>query len=525
VITVSRNIRADARSRLLALGLRAQRAPLPIPRRLRSIAAAHLERSIAAASACAPAVDDWSTPLRARPGAGGDAPRAVPLPDHARTNGDWPLAPTLHCVVATSVLDAGGVENVVGELARHLPLSGIAVTVLHVREYDDEPGLPGRLARQLRDEGIEVLEQSRDAAIEWLARHHVDVISAHGRTFWLLECATALDIPFVETLHGGELLMDEWAVELDRSRDIRMLVAVSDAVRQHYLTRNPEFDPRCIVTVPNAAPAVHAYAVDRAQARRWLGLRDEFLFVSLARYSLQKNLYGLVEAFSEVAHARPDAHLLVAGRVDDAPYAEQTVALRERLSTADNVHLRDHSPHTVALLAAADGFVLDSFYEGWSLASMEALSAGLPVVMSDVSGAREQLGDDGERGIIVPNPLGRNAEVTWDAARQARFQTQANRAELVAALVAILDDRAIWSERRAALAAESMERFRADRWIARHAELLRQAAGPPDSEHPGVRAEIVTDQEDRPVDGQRPVASPTAPCESDAVGPATRIWA
>ena len=34
---------------------------------------------------------------------------------------------------------------------------------------------------------------------------------------------------------------------------------------------------------------------------------------------------------------------------------------------------------------------------------MEALCAGLPVVMSDVGGAREQVGLDGERGYIVPN--------------------------------------------------------------------------------------------------------------------------
>ena len=50
-----------------------------------------------------------------------------------------------------------------------------------------------------------------------------------------------------------------------------------------------------------------------------------------------------------------------------------------------------HPPH---LLAAADGFVLDSFFEGWSLASMEALFAGVPMVLSEVGGAREQIGDD-----------------------------------------------------------------------------------------------------------------------------------
>ena len=58
------------------------------------------------------------------------------------------------------------------------------------------------------------------------------------------------------------------------------------------------------------------------------------------------------------------------------------------------------------LLAGADAFALEFFFEGWSLASVEALFAGLPVVLIKVGWAREQVGDDQRRGLVVSNPLG-----------------------------------------------------------------------------------------------------------------------
>ena len=78
-------------------------------------------------------------------------------------------------------------------------------------------------------------------------------------------------------------------------------------------------------------------------------------------------------------------------------------------------------PDVSTVLAAADAFVLNSFFEGWSLASMEAIFTGLPVVLSEVGGAREQVGENGERGIVVENPLGDPGVTDWRSVTRARF--------------------------------------------------------------------------------------------------------
>ena len=145
------------------------------------------------------------------------------------------------------------------------------------------------------------------------------------------------------------------------------------------------------------------------------------------------------------------------------------------MACRDRIHLRDHYSNPAELLALADGFALDFFFEGWSLASMEALYAGVPVVLSEVGGAREQVGADEVRGYVVPNPLGDPVRAGWDTMRAARFAKQANREALVAAMSSLVSNRADRLAARPHLIADSRKRFDPDVCAGRHAGVLMAA--------------------------------------------------
>ena len=385
----------------------------------------------------------------------------------------------LRCLIVTRVLDAGGLDEFVSFLARHLPLFGFDATVMCAAPSSSERSRIGFLASELRKERIRVLEAAPNDGCHWLANNRPDVISAHDPPDWILEASSVLQIPVVETMHEVPTpIGTDWKKEPIRSRYINSIVAVSELVRRQYLRGNPQFDDGRIITIPNAYNENHRPIVDRSKARLWLGLKDEFLFVSLARYVLQKNGYGLVSAFADIARRNPDAHLVMAGRPDDRIYTEQIRRLRNALPQRKQIHLRQNLTNPSALLAAADCFVLNSFFEGWPLASMEALSAGLPVIMSDVGGAREQVGDDGSRGYIVPNPIGDPESVSWKAAGRLRLKTQDNKNALVSAMVSVIRDREHWARVRPSLAVASRQRFSATACAEQHAKVLRAAARP-----------------------------------------------
>jgi glycosyltransferase involved in cell wall biosynthesis len=129
------------------------------------------------------------------------------------------------------------------------------------------------------------------------------------------------------------------------------------------------------------------------------------------------------------------------------------------------------------VLAAADGFVLDSFFEGWSMASMEAIFTGLPAILSEVGGAREQVGENGHRGFIVENPLGDPEAMDWRRIRRVLFRSQVNRSVLVEAMCAVIAERDRWRNVRDELRAEAIGRFSVDLCVQRHAEVLTRASG------------------------------------------------
>jgi glycosyltransferase involved in cell wall biosynthesis len=502
--------RADKRSAVLQAARRmAARAmdairrmarPLPAPLRTRLRDAAEWSDRLRPA----PPIEDWSRPLlgantgsKASQNVLTAATGRVPGPgvvEPARSHTPQALSdhsrPALRCLVVTALLDVGGMDEMVAFLARRLPTRGLQTAVLHATSDPSPTGEPsGRLGRMLQASGIDVREAGESGASSWIERWRPDVISAHGAPGWVLAIAQRLGVPYVENLHGMHMhFWADWQAERERGAKFSAIVSVSDLVRQQYLAGNPTFPAARIVTIPNGVDDERRLTGDRAAVRARLGLAGEYVFVSLARHCQQKNSYGLITAFAEVARHRPEAHLVIAGRPDQLRYYRHLVRLRDDLPCRDRIHLRDHASAPAQLLAAADGFVLDSFFEGWSLASMEALFAGLPVLLSEVGGAREQIGDDPERGYLVPNPLGDPLAVDWASVGAARYRPQVNRAELNRAMERLITDREFYLHNRERLAAESAARFSAEVCLTRHAAVLTAVAAGADLPPSGIHA-------------------------------------
>ncbi|MEU9303107.1 glycosyltransferase family 4 protein [Streptomyces sp. NPDC048269] len=138
---------------------------------------------------------------------------------------------------------------------------------------------------------------------------------------------------------------------------------------------------------------------DKARARAGLPLPAAFrgdgpLAVCVGRLCHQKGQDVLLRAWPELLGTVPGARLALVG---DGPDTE-----RLRRTAPPGVHFAGAAADIRPWLRAADLVVLPSRWEGMALAPLEAMACGRPVLVSDVSGARESLPPGQGRLCLVP---------------------------------------------------------------------------------------------------------------------------
>jgi glycosyltransferase involved in cell wall biosynthesis len=131
----------------------------------------------------------------------------------------------------------------------------------------------------------------------------------------------------------------------------------------------------------------------RRERRAALNLPDGPLVVFAGRLAPEKRINVLINCWPAIRQSFPDAHVLVLGTGPE----EATLKAQSGAGVIFGGAVDDVVPY----LQAADVWTLPSAAEGFSVAMLEALACGLPIVLTDVGGARDAV-VDGEHGLLVP---------------------------------------------------------------------------------------------------------------------------
>jgi glycosyltransferase involved in cell wall biosynthesis len=137
-----------------------------------------------------------------------------------------------------------------------------------------------------------------------------------------------------------------------------------------------------IAIIPNGVHAVERGSPELSFSS-WPELRGRRVVLYLSRIHYKKGVDLLVKAWAEVVGEFDDAHLVIAG-----PDFEETRAVIQRLVTEKALNGRVTFTGAVfgelkeSLLSAASVFILPSYSEGFSMAVLEALAAGIPVIVT-----------------------------------------------------------------------------------------------------------------------------------------------
>jgi len=130
----------------------------------------------------------------------------------------------------------------------------------------------------------------------------------------------------------------------------------------------------------------------------WFQTHEIPVIVTAARLAKQKQLDGLLHAFSQVVKVTP-ARLLILG---DGPLRAELESLCQTLGVADSVWMPGYDTNPYRYMAKADVFVLASAWEGCPIALQEAMACGAAVVVTDAPGGMKDIIEYGKHGLLVP---------------------------------------------------------------------------------------------------------------------------
>jgi glycosyltransferase involved in cell wall biosynthesis len=186
-----------------------------------------------------------------------------------------------------------------------------------------------------------------------------------------------------------------------RALAARVIVVASSAVEES--SRNFHLPKHALVAIPNAIDLRRTRlpdGFDRAAKRQQLGLGARGpLICTVARLHPDKGHRFLFQAAERLTEQYPEAVFALVGRGDEE---QELRAQASASAAAERIQFLGERSDVPEILASSDLFVLPSLNEGLSIAMLEAMAVGVPVVATDVGGASDIL-ITGQTGWLVPS--------------------------------------------------------------------------------------------------------------------------
>jgi glycosyltransferase involved in cell wall biosynthesis len=300
----------------------------------------------------------------------------------------------------------------------------------------------------------------------WLAKNvrHYDLVHIHAlfsyaaspAAFWAKRCGVPYLVRPLGTLNRWGMTNRRPTLKKLSLRWIESRI-LEGAARIHYTSEEERLEAAEVniqgpsVILPNPLPEPASFAPAGEFRKRYPQSQGRQIVLFLSRFDRKKGLDLLLDAFARVVVGLPDALLVLAGE-GDPPFMAELQSQARQLGIASHILWagflagKDKS----AAFADADLFVLPSYSENFGIAVIEAMAAGLPVIVSDAVAVHKQVAKAGAGLVTSCNAdilseaiqqLLRDADLRQDMAKRGEFLSRDYSASNVARqLIEVYDD-------------------------------------------------------------------------------------
>jgi glycosyltransferase involved in cell wall biosynthesis len=288
-----------------------------------------------------------------------------------------------------TTIDLGGAEQQLCILVEEQVRNGIRVEVIPLK---GEVELLNKLRNLGAAVNLDFLNKNpvkQLAAFKRYFKKNVGIIHAHLPRAEIISAFSKGKNTLVISKHNAEIFIPNGnpflsrllsRIVLARATDV---IAISNAVRD-FLERSKELNESTRVTVIY-------YGFKTNENTNSCHPQGHFLLGTVSRLVEQKDIPTLLRAFALVSQKIPNARLQVLGI---GPLRDQLFNLAADLDITTRVDWLGKSEKVIDLMSSWSVFALTSKYEGFGLVLLEAMSARVPIVASNISAIPEVLGND-----------------------------------------------------------------------------------------------------------------------------------
>jgi len=254
-------------------------------------------------------------------------------------------------------------------------------------------------------------------------KYNFDLIHVHKAQmgYYVTKIKKVLKVPIILTTHGGDIqklpeinygarLNPRWEKKIEYAvKNADLLTAIATSTVQEYIDIGVETSK--IVEIYNGVD-LERFKKKCQNIRDLLGIPKEvILILSVGRYHKKKGYEYLLKAMSYVLEKNQNVKCLIIGKgleilrepIDELNLSKHVILLKQQFFHLKNdSHFMKNVKNDLLLAAykTCDVFVSSSLIEGFSLAVVEAMAAGLPIIATNVSGNEDAV-KDGINGFLV----------------------------------------------------------------------------------------------------------------------------